>query len=330
MDISIVIPTRNRKEILKETLSNIIENQNYLYGKFEVIVVNDGKNSISEVAGIAPNIISVINNYEGGACKARNAGADKAIYELLLFIDDDILINNNFLNRIFDLHKKYPNSINTGTWVYKDDFTSELMKTSFGRYKLKYDYTCMGGHSLEKIEDGLYRANTLATFSLSVYKNDFIAVGKFDENFPFAGAEDQEFTERAKKKGFNLIYDKNNVCFHNEKDRFQLKPWLNRQYNGVMGFVYYALKCPHHQKKELFFENTPISTNDPIRLIVKKLIKQIVSIPLFTYLIEKIVEFLEFTNCPDRILFKLYNWLSGIYIYKGFILSYKKLTSKTN
>ena len=329
MNLSIIIPTLNRNNILKETIHSILFRQDYPIAKIEIIVINDGEGEIDlGDLNMEENNLKIIKNPSDGVCSARNLGARLAKNELLLFIDDDILISGENITRHVKLHGQYENALITGRWEYTEEFLKEMRKTPFSRYKLAYDYKCMKGYELLEFESGIFLAESLASFCLSLRKDLFEKTGGFDENFPHAGAEDQEFSQRAKKMGYTLLYDPTNICFHNEKDRLNIDAWLQRQYRGVMGFVYFAKKEPKNKEKELYYENTPINGKDSYKLKFKKIGKYILSKSFWLNLIRRGVGLMEKFRLPDKYIFKGYKILCGLYIYKGFTVSYTKLKNQ--
>jgi len=65
----------------------------------------------------------------------------------------------------------------------------------------------------------------LAPGNLSLCRDLFWEIGGFDEDFPVAGAEDQEFSLRARAAGCRLVLDTRIVCDHND-NRLTLQAYL--------------------------------------------------------------------------------------------------------
>ncbi len=83
--ISIILPTFNRFEIVRETILKIIDIKTDI--RFEVIVVNDGE---ALPFTISHPRLSILKNPKRGAASARNFGATHSKFDLLFFIDDDM------------------------------------------------------------------------------------------------------------------------------------------------------------------------------------------------------------------------------------------------
>lgn len=330
LQLSIIIPTYKRLPVLKETYDSLIcAIQNI---GVEIIIINDDKaeNAQAIAEFICSNIENtiIVNNQKSGVAAARNFGASLAKSNLLLFLDDDVIIQKQNFDRILELHQTFDNIILSPTWVYTEEIYKILESTPFGRYRLKYDYpaTTPTGAAGNEIpgQKYLFSENHLSSFCLSLKKEIYENMKGMDESFPFAGCEDQDFTARAKKAGYQLILDESNVLFHNELHRLNPDVWLNRQYSGVQGFVILAGKMPERKKTKLWYENTPIAPEDNIKLKMKKYVKSLLISDKAIELIKKIRLILEKANAPYPILEKIYHIQTGIYINKGFMESYKK------
>jgi len=316
MNVSIIIPTKNRTQILEETVSVIFNNQAYPHDQFEVIIVNDGTGQIDYLQQKFANV-KIVKNSKPGAASARNTGVNISSNELLLFIDDDMLIAPDCIQRHIELHQKYARTIVSGSWEYDDKMLAILNSSPFGRYKLQYDYKSLEAEEKNILENGIYTCRLLASFNLSILRKDFIELGGFDITFPYAGCEDQELTMRAKEKGFELLLDQNNKSIHNEHDRADMEKWLTRQYTGMQGYILLFDLFPYRKQQALYIENGIIRKGDSLKVILKKSMKYLMALPPGLWTIKTFIYIFEKLNVPDKILFRLYNGLCGLSIYKG-------------
>ena len=102
MNISVVIPTYNRKLILKKCLF-ALENQllNNSINSYEIIVIDDGSTDgttkwIKENTEKLPHVV-LYEQSHGGPAIARNLGVLKSKNEIIIFIDSDLVVVNDFL-----------------------------------------------------------------------------------------------------------------------------------------------------------------------------------------------------------------------------------------
>ncbi|MBU1130207.1 glycosyltransferase [Patescibacteria group bacterium] len=100
---SIIISTYNGSKKIEKCLISIF-NQNFPKNKFEVIVVDDG--STDDITAKVANYPANLYHHEvnKGIATARNTGLSKANGKIVICIDDDCVVNQNFLNKI---EKKY-------------------------------------------------------------------------------------------------------------------------------------------------------------------------------------------------------------------------------
>jgi glycosyltransferase involved in cell wall biosynthesis len=87
---SVIVPTRNRFELLIEAIESI---QRQEYRDFEIVIVDDFSDSfISEKIGGIDKTIRVIRQpMQSGPSAARNAGIGAALGDYVAFLDDDDL-----------------------------------------------------------------------------------------------------------------------------------------------------------------------------------------------------------------------------------------------
>ena len=105
MSISIIIPAYNEEKYLDKTINGIKKQR---FKDYEVIVVCNGcsDNSFDVAKKYADK---VFNLNEGNVSKARNFGADKARYGKLVFLDADVFVE-------YDVLEKIDNYLDMGTF----------------------------------------------------------------------------------------------------------------------------------------------------------------------------------------------------------------------
>ena len=194
MNVSVVIPTYNRKLILKKCLFSL-ENQllNRRISSYEIIVIDDGStdgttNWIRENIVKLPHVV-LYEQSHGGPALARNLGVLKSKNEIIIFIDSDLVVLNNFLiNHVEKLlnywEKNNKNCFTYGSVINTCDFENPV--------KEKY-----------KITDISFAY--FATGNVAISRDLLLKVGLFDNSFSLYGWEDLELGERLKKFGTKLI-----------------------------------------------------------------------------------------------------------------------------
>lgn len=94
--ISIIIPALNEEKYIGKTLQSIKGSN---FKDYEIIVVANGctDKTIDKARKLADRIIVLKEN---GASRARNAGAEKAKGDVLIFLDADTLVDKDTLGKI--------------------------------------------------------------------------------------------------------------------------------------------------------------------------------------------------------------------------------------
>ena len=162
MDISIVVPTYNRKDIVARTLETLFK-QDYPSDRYEVIVVVDG--STDGTAEYLRELRSacrfrVIEQENAGGAGARNTGFRAAVSELILFLDDDMLCEPQLLAEHVQAHRGCNRSVVFGSIFLSADspssLASECFKEEIGSVHLKWR---QNAETEWKLEDCVF-ANT--------------------------------------------------------------------------------------------------------------------------------------------------------------------------
>ena len=86
--VSVIIPTFNRADIIRETLDSVLAQT---YSNFEAIVIDDGSADRTRAVVSAYRDPRIKYSYKenGGLSSARNAGLDLARGEFIAFLDSD-------------------------------------------------------------------------------------------------------------------------------------------------------------------------------------------------------------------------------------------------
>ena len=189
---SVIIPVYNQSEaIFKKCLQSIYSTR---YPFLEVIVVNDG--SASHQAVVKQFSCQIVNLPEHrGSSFARNTGAKKAQYARLVFVDSDVVICENYfqkLNEFFDQRSDY--CCVSATPVF-DNYDSNLI-SQYYNLRFAYYFSRMGEP-----------AHTVLSSCLAIKKDCFFSVSGFDQRVPSSFADDIILGWRLDSKEYRLAFD---------------------------------------------------------------------------------------------------------------------------
>ena len=102
--ISIIIPSFNRKYLLKRTIESV-KNQTYPADRYEIIVVDDGsKDDIEDLVRTLQEkgyrTLKYLHQKHKGPAAARNLGINHAGGNIIAFIDSDSIATKTWLEEI--------------------------------------------------------------------------------------------------------------------------------------------------------------------------------------------------------------------------------------
>ena len=201
--VSIIIPVYNAAQHLKQCIAAIKRSP---YSSFEIIVIDDGSSDASaEVARNHGTLVFQLQNQSGPAA-ARNYGAKKAQGDILLFIDSDVLVQEDTIGRVVDDFLNHP-AIGALFGSYDDD---PLEKNFLSQYKnLLHHFV----HQISSKEAVTFWAGCGA-----VRRDIFQSVGGFDETkYLKPCIEDIELGYRLRNKGHQILLDKDLQVKHLKK-----------------------------------------------------------------------------------------------------------------
>jgi len=104
--ISIIIPIYNSEKYIEKCIASVLRQT---YENYELILVNDGSTdkTLEIIKKIKDERIKIISQENKGAGSARNLGLDNCIGKYVCFIDSDDTVEENYLEYMYDLIKKY-------------------------------------------------------------------------------------------------------------------------------------------------------------------------------------------------------------------------------
>jgi GT2 family glycosyltransferase len=320
---SIVVPTFRRPEALRETLV-ALTSLDYEPDRYEVIVVDDGDDD--ETARVIESldghsvVVRLDRQRRLGAARARNRGAGRASGDFLLFCDDDMVLAPSDLRERERAFGRHGDVAVAARWEFSPAATQALMSTPFGRYRIDLERHFQREAAGEPADGDpeCLRMELVAAASLSLGRERFAQLGGFDESFPFAGAEDQDFSLRARAAGMTLLLDTRICALHNDSN-FTLSDYCARERRSAQTVAVLARKYPTELSHTPYvLENRPIQAEDPPRLKLKKLVKAGLGQERSLSVLRRLVGRGEQAHLSDRTLRRLYRRLLGLHLFRGF------------
>ena len=310
--VTVIIPTYNRKGLLRETLDSLAQ-QTYPSDHFEVIIVDDGStDGTEEVAADAfPFALRYFWQSNQGDANARNVGVQQSQADFLVFLDDDILVEPGYLTHLIHAHEKCNNTIVVGTcnlWLIE---TSPFSQTS--RILPTSDH-------IDTITELPFR--DVFSNNMSLRREAYFEIGMM-QGLDFPGSSmwcDLDFSYRAYQQGFGFRCSARAVCWHRDYASRTLDDQKKRMraaaYRAVVLFHKYPELLAH---LPMFYDKTPILWGqDPPRAIVRKLVRSLASSRTILWSMEQIVNILEKRSSASNMLPPLYRYIIGGHIFQGY------------
>jgi GT2 family glycosyltransferase len=211
--ISVVIPTFNGIQLLRQNLPSVFDALNVSKSEYEVIIVDDASSDDTEAILFKefPMVEVLKNEINMGFSCTINKGIKKAKMNLVFLLNNDVKLFEDYFIHQF----KYFNDNNTfgvmGTIIgYDNDNIQDVAK-----------YPAIGLINISGTKKIQVNATTkwIPTFFLSganalVDRNKLLTLDGFNEIFsPFYG-EDTEMGIRARRLGWSLWYEPISICRH--------------------------------------------------------------------------------------------------------------------
>ncbi|MDR0577573.1 MAG: glycosyltransferase [Candidatus Accumulibacter sp.] len=201
--ISLVIPTYNRGDLVRETIDSALA-QTHPFS--EIIVVDDGSTDHTEqVLKQYGRRITVIRTENGGVQSARNRGVSSSNTPLVALCDSDDVLEPSFCGTLVPWLSSHPNiDICYSNFVNFDE--SRIFPDKFSQAP---DGFFEGGRETDNVFlvelHDLYRRllvfQPLFPTGMVITKRLFETIGGYDPRFRGVGSEDWEFTLRAVESG---------------------------------------------------------------------------------------------------------------------------------
>lgn len=255
--ISVIVCTRNRANDLEKCLASI---QLLNYDNYEVIVVDNASDTDDTkllVLNNFPEFIYVKEQYPG-LNWARNRGVIEAKGEIVVYADDDVIVDKNWL--LF-IAKCFDNNLVMGVTglVAPLELETEAQiqfeeNGGFGRgfdrkeYQFLHEILPWGILGTGQLGTGANMAFRKVIFSIIGYFDPALDVGTVTN-----GGGDLEFFFRVLKFGYKHIYEPDAIVWHRHRRTYsELRRQVSNNSKGLIAYFSRSLSYFPEQKFEFF------------------------------------------------------------------------------
>ena len=256
--VSIFIPTKNNRELLKRCINSIEKNTNYK--NIEIIIINNPALPTEiyfdpRLKKYYDDIPHKVVHYDGNFnfSKMNNTAVKESTGDLLLFLNDDTKIlpkSKNWLDEMVSILLQDDVGVVGPKLVFGDDTIQHagmtFLKTGAGFHPfMKLDEDAKGYHNFANI---MKECSAVTGACLLTTRDIFEQIGEFDEDFDVYYG-DSDLCLKIREAGYKVVYTPFSVLLHDG----------SRTIRGRYFFNYFAVES--HQR---FLEKWPeLKNGDP-------------------------------------------------------------------
>ncbi len=210
--MTVVFPTYNRCEVVKETLLRLSD-QDYPPELIEVVVCDNSSDDtpqmVQDVASTAPVEIVLIHNDERLPAVKRNQGLARATGDLVVFLNDDVWVKPGFLRAHADAHAAAGRPVAVLGSVEQSPAMSQ---TPFIRWYQPFAYHLIADRPGKTVPFWFHWSMNLSVPREVMLQRNLV----FHEDWAHIGHEDIELGYRWNAAGYDIVYqpDASGEHFH--------------------------------------------------------------------------------------------------------------------
>lgn len=283
--ISVVICTKGR---LKEPLDcvNSITKQTHLPNSIIIVDGNDSNDLKNELTKVLEhtdiNYIHIDQKIKSGLTSARNLSILYAKDDYILFLDDDVILDNNYIKFIFEVYSGNGSEVGGVQGLITNAEPNRLLTIFTSLFLFKRNpkgKVLRSGIAIYPYVNEMIQVDWLSGSNMC-YRKKILAEYKFDESLKGYGArEDVDFSYRVSKKYKLLICPKAKLI-HEHSDTGRMSK-IDASSMSIVNQLYFFEKNCKTKKTDYFFffwSHIGILLNYLFNLIIKLDFKQIYNI----------------------------------------------------
>jgi GT2 family glycosyltransferase len=208
--VSLIIPTYNRGEVLCRTIAMALAQT---YASYEVLVIDQSQTIDTMVEAYLQSVadrVQYIRLPTPNLPAARNVGVRAATGEIVIFLDDDVVIEPNYIT----LHVRNfaDRSIGAAAGVIVNSFDESVslpLDSNESRRPASRWLDCWPDRNLSKSQtDGVTTLDWVCGGNTAYLRQAIIDAGFSDERFGGTGwCEDADLSTRVRHRGYTLLLD---------------------------------------------------------------------------------------------------------------------------
>jgi peptidoglycan/xylan/chitin deacetylase (PgdA/CDA1 family)/GT2 family glycosyltransferase len=208
LPVSVVVPTRGRPQMLVDTIVSIVSHDR---GPAEIVVVDHSKTPNGEAAaldGTAGVRVKYVHDSGRGLSRARNLGVRLAAHDVVVFLDDDMLVQDGAIEQLLDAIGQNERRIATGRTLAGPPERRGARQPP-GAVITRTEPTLFRGRQPGQVVPGT---------NFAVPRKAFLELGGFDERLGpgtrFPAGDDYDLSVRLLDAGYEVQHVPASVVLH--------------------------------------------------------------------------------------------------------------------
>ena len=296
-----------------------LKRQRFASTDYEIIVVDDGSNPP----------VTLKENSDGPRCRlvrleglersaARNSGAAIAEGEMLIFIDDDTIVEPDFIRSHLNAHEEWPEALVVGTNRLPD----EMLMTPFGRFRQRLER-----QSLPERRGPTDIPNFCTAQNMSINRDVFRKLGGFEPRI--ICGEDQDLALRHTSRGGKIVFQPEAASVHDDT-ALDIRSYCKRTEWGAENMVAFCLRYPDwpdNVERERVNGSVRLG-REPLKQSLRKAIKRAFTFNPILIVLFAMSALLERTAPNSSALDRVYRLLLGAHILRGYQKGLKRFADE--
>jgi len=235
--VSAVVCTYNRDDSLRETLRSLLQQRLRDGLTLELIIVDNNshdrtKDVVTDAALHTPWPLRYVFEGRQGVSYARNTGIRSATGEVVAFIDDDVRVEPQWAQALWDCFQE----TNCDAVAGKINMRWECVRPSWLAEELRGPLISQDFGPQRK--PWASRRGFILSANMAFRRSIFERIGVFNEALgrkgtALIGGEDRDISERLLAAGSSLYYEPQAVVWHTVDQQRVSKPYLRRWYQDT-------------------------------------------------------------------------------------------------
>jgi len=258
-NVYVVIPVFNRKDITLKCIEQLEGQEN---AQFQIVIVDDGsKDGTEESIKLRfPKVHIVKGDGSWWWTKSVNEGCKFALgngASAIVLMNDDTKFSNNFFELLFQSAQNYPDSIIGAISVTEDKpyrifFSGVKKRKKLTAKSIKY-HSQFSAYNPNEV-NGIHPTEVLPGRGIFIPSKVFREIGFFNQDKMPQYFADFDFTNRAKRNGYNVLINWDLVIyamwketgsgaiFVKQKFSTFIKAFFNKYSHRSISVIYYYFK----------------------------------------------------------------------------------------